>query len=202
MVNISNIITKNKNRRNTSKSKSKTDQTSGDCNISVVTCPVSNVSEEGRRERASSRRSQPTSSSSSQSNMSAVDTMMTRENWQTPIPLPTQRSRSQPVDLDEMMDTMAVEQQYEYDDAVSQTETFDTVPLSAHTQSFNSYSSETTPAQKNRNYLPVSSSINFDSNHNNSNNNSNSQNNRNMVGSIEHRLHHLGWLYHTRSARS
>mmetsp|Transcript_27199 Transcript_27199/g.30918 ORF Transcript_27199/g.30918 Transcript_27199/m.30918 type:complete len:219 (+) Transcript_27199:216-872(+) len=215
MVNINNFLTKNKSK-NKHTSKSKKEQTSSESlmsSMSVVTCPVSNVSEEGR-EKASARRIQTTSSGSSKRNIAAI------------LSLPQRSRSSQPVDLDEMMDKMAVEQQDEYEyDVVSHTGSFETVPLS-DTRSYHSSSSDTLAPQNHRKYLSISlrhfddSSPTIDkkssssrschcTSHSHSNNNSNSNNNnnnhhhsknsRNMIV-IERRLNHLGWLYQTRSA--
>mmetsp|Transcript_8912 Transcript_8912/g.9848 ORF Transcript_8912/g.9848 Transcript_8912/m.9848 type:complete len:645 (-) Transcript_8912:156-2090(-) len=209
MVNMNN----NSNSKRKSKSKSKKENSKGgkkgdsqrsnrtnaslSSNTSVMTRQVSNVSAEGR-ERAASivSRSRTSSSGSSdgETNILVVDTNMSANmitDLDTPIPL-RQRSRSQPVDLDDMVDTMADNNNVQHD-SVSPTGTFDTVPLS-HTRSFQSYSSESPTTQNDSNYLPVSL-MNFDSstanrNNNNTrsnNNNDNNSNNSNKVV-IEHKM--------------
>mmetsp|Transcript_19719 Transcript_19719/g.22742 ORF Transcript_19719/g.22742 Transcript_19719/m.22742 type:complete len:626 (+) Transcript_19719:169-2046(+) len=202
MVQINNS---SKRKSKSSKSKSKKNNTKGGngkgnsersnrtnsslkSNGSVMTRQVSNVSEEGRERAASISRSRASSGSSDvESNILVVDTNMMSANMitdlETPVPL-RQRSRSQPVDLDEMVDTMADNNNVQHA-SVSPTGTFDTVPLS-HTRSFQSYSSESPATQNNGNYLPVSL-LNFDSSNGNNRSNNNDNNSNNTVV-IEHKL--------------
>ena len=157
-------------------------------NVSAVTRQVSNVSDEGRREQAARSRSRSRSSSGREDNILVVNAT----NLSSPIPL-RERSRSQPVDMDEMVDNMV--------DVISPANTFDTVPMN-YSRSFNSnYSDPESPQNRqnlggNGSYLPVSlqsPSNNNNGRSNNGNNNGNDHGNNNTGKVvIEHKSRSIG----------